>query len=500
MAFRARRPSRPRAISIRLPIRLRIACGYAVLLLAIVGGVGLYLVESLRENLLWEVDTALVLRADLVAAEVVSRPARSAVGGDRDGEREAERGIDAAWVESSLRSLGPFDEYAAPGVYVEVLDESGRRVASSPNLPGGSLPDSAALGAAALAGERPFATVPSGRERVRVFAQPLLADGRIAGAVLVGESLHLIDVAVRRTEGALMIAAAVAVGAAFLGGWWLTARALGPVVQVTRVARRIESTGRFDQRITRPATEDELGELAATFNGMIERLDGVFRRQREFLADASHELRGPLAVIRGNLDLLQLDLPDEDRREGAREAAEEVGRMSRLISDLLFLSEVDAQETVQREPVALDAVVRSTLARAREVDGERHVLTLGPLDEVTVLGDRDRLEQLLWNLTENALRYTPEGGAVTLALREESPVAELSVSDTGIGIPTEHLPRLFERFYRVDKARSRERGGTGLGLAIARQIAEAHGGQIRVRSEAGAGSTFTVVLPVMAPR
>jgi two-component system, OmpR family, sensor kinase len=466
-----------------LPIRLRVALGYALLLLALIGGVGLFAVAMLRDNLQREIDHDLVLRSLQVERSIGSYEN----GGPPNSEQ----------VAAALGDLAPTDEFATPGVYVEVVDAAGTRLGSSPNLPGGALPDATSTVAAALGGVESYTTIDAGRERVRVLAHPIVSayGGPILGAIVVGESLHLVDLAVRRTEGALALAGMVAVVASFAGGWWLAARALGPVVQVTRVARRIEATGRFDQRIAVPPARDELGELVATFNEMIQRLDSVFRRQREFLADASHELRGPLAVIRGNLDLLQLDLPADERRTGAREAAEEAERMSRLIADLLFLSEVDAQESVRREPVALADVVAAVFTRARDLDAGRHRLELGRLDPATILGDRDRIAQLVWNLTENALRYTPEDGRVSLLLRREAPIVELSVADTGVGIPAEHLPRLFERFYRVDKARSRERGGTGLGLAIVRQIAEAHGGQVRVRSEPGEGSIFTVALP-----
>jgi signal transduction histidine kinase len=396
----------------------------------------------------------------------------------------------------ALTDLAPMDEFASPGIYVQIVDVEGKPIASSPNLPGGYLPVEQGLVQVALAGGEAYADVPVGGEHLRVLARPVQNAERVVGAVLVGESMHLQEVALSRMRQLLFVAAASAALASLLGGWLLTSHAIGPVAAVTRVARHIAATGRFQQRIAVPSSGDELGQLAATFNDMLARLERMFHRQQEFLADASHELRGPLMVIRGNLDLLKLDLPKEERLESVREATEEVERMARLVSDLLFLSEVDAQETVQHRPVALDAVVAKTWEKAKALDGGAHELLLTRNDPATVEGDRERLEQLLLNLVENALRYTPAGGSVAIALRREGKVAELTVADTGIGIPAEHLPHIFERFYRVDRARSRREGGTGLGLAIAKQIAVAHGGQIRVRSEPGAGSTFTVVLPV----
>ena len=170
--------------------------------------------------------------------------------------------------------------------------------------------------------------------------------------------------------------------------------------------------------------------------------------------------------------------------------------MSRLVSDLLFLAAEDAQERLERQPVPLHELVSAAAERARSLDAGQHAVTIICNDPTVVQGDRDRLAQMLWNLVENALRYTDPGGTVTLGLHNHGSVAELTVTDTGVGIPAEHLPHIFERFYRVDRARSHRHGSTGLGLAIVKQVAEAHGGQVRVRSEPGAGTTFTVALPI----
>jgi two-component system, OmpR family, sensor kinase len=235
---------------------------------------------------------------------------------------------------------------------------------------------------------------------------------------------------------------------------------------------------------------------------MLERLERTFAAQREFLADASHELRGPLMVIRGNLDLLRLGLPEDERRASVREASEEVNRMSRLASDLLFLAAADAEEVVEQEAVRLDVVVSDVWERARHLDARSHDLRLDRFEPISVVGDRRHLDQLVWNLVENALRYTPAGGCVRLDLVRQNGGAVLRVSDTGVGIPAEHLPRIFERFYRVDRARSRSNGGTGLGLAIVKSVVEAHAGQVEVTSSAEPGplqgSTFTVRLPIQS--
>ncbi|TAK27056.1 MAG: HAMP domain-containing protein [Chloroflexota bacterium] len=466
----------------RLPIRLRLVVWYALFLAVTIIAVGLFLLASMEGSLQREIDEALRLRASQIEREVAA-----------DGPERLAPGQVAA----VLLALTSAEEFAAPGIYVQVVDQQGLLLAYSPNLPGGQLPANPQIEIEALAGHEAYATVPAGHDRVRVLARPVQSGERVIGAVLVGESMHLHDIALRNMQRLLILATGGAVLAALLGSWWLTGRALGPIAEMTRVARRIAATGQFEQRISVPAVQDELGELAATFNDMLARLEKTFRRQQEFLADASHELRGPLMVIRGNLDLLKLDLPREERIESVREAVEEVDRMARLVSNLLFLAEVDAQEVVQHAPVRLHEVVTEVLEQARTVDGGAHEVILARHDSATVLGDRDRLDQLLSNLVENALRYTPTGGCVTLSLRNHGSVVELAVSDTGIGIQPEHLARIFERFYRVDKARSRGQGGSGLGLAIVKQVADAHGGQVRVRSKPGEGSIFTVVLPTL---
>ncbi len=221
-------------------------------------------------------------------------------------------------------------------------------------------------------------------------------------------------------------------------------------------------TGSPDPLIPGPQSKD-LRALAEAFNAILARLDQNVRRQRQFLADASHELRGPLMVIRGNLDLLQMELPPEERRAATREAAEEAERMARLIADLLFLAEEDAHDRLQSQPVAIEDVVAEVWQRATTVDAGAHELVLECNEPGIVLGDRDRLAQMLWNLVENALRYTNAGGSVILCSQAAEQTVKLTVTDTGIGIPAEHIPRLFERFYRVDWARTATRAAPAWG-------------------------------------
>ena len=229
---------------------------------------------------------------------------------------------------------------------------------------------------------------------------------------------------------------------------------------------------------------------------MLGRLENLFRTQQRFSADVSHELRTPLTIIRGQLALLQPTIAAE-HREALMAIDGEAQRMTRLVADLLLLAQSDAgATTLKREMVELDTLLLDVYRQARLMvngRGEALKVTLGAEDQALVEGDLDRLKQLLLNLVENAIKYTPSG-EVKLSMLKQSGEVGVSVSDTGMGIPPADLPHIFERFYRVDKARSREQGGTGLGLSIAQWIAQAHGGRIEARSEVGKGTTFTVWL------
>ncbi|HEX5415666.1 MAG TPA: ATP-binding protein [Chloroflexota bacterium] len=467
-----------------LPIRIRLAVAYALFVILTFTVVGMFVLASLKDGMERQANQTLGIRASLVQTQLTVDP---------DGQlRRAE-------VARILAAMSQEDDLEMPVIWVQVVDASGAVLASIPDGSPAQLPPTRDLIATALGGQDAAANTTLAGDRIRVLAHPIADGGRVVGVVLVAESLHLIDETFQEVAWLLTIAAVVSALVAMAGGWWLTGRALGPVAAVTRTARAIAGTGEFDQRISPPPADDELRDLIATFNEMLARLARTFQRQREFLGNASHELRGPLTVIQGNLDLLRLDLPEVERQLSVDTAANEVARMSRLVADLLFLAEVDTHQTVRHELVRLDAVVAETWRRASLVDSGSHELLIAANAPTTIRGDRDRLSQAIANLVQNALSYTPLGGAVTLRLENRGSTAELSVADTGIGIAAEHLPHIFERFYRVDRARTRVASSTGLGLAIVKEVVEAHGGQIQVVSEPGQGSTFTVTLPTEDP-
>ncbi|MFH0914006.1 MAG: ATP-binding protein, partial [Chloroflexota bacterium] len=308
----------------------------------------------------------------------------------------------------------------------------------------------------------------------------------------VAQSLSSMDSTMHQVGWALLASILLALALATVSGVSLVRRALSPVEEITRTARTIEKSSDLSRRLGYRGPPDEMGRLATTIDHMLEHLEKVFESQKHFVADASHELRTPLTVIQGNLDLLQRGMGEEDRRESLRASEAETRRMSQIVNDLLLLAEIESGQVKREESISLPELVRDEFRRAQQVAGNHH-LVLGRLEDLTLKGDSYRLKQLLSNLVDNALRYTPEGGSITLSLFREGEWARLEVADTGIGIAPEHLPHIFERFYRVEQSR-RQGGGTGLGLAIVKRIAEQHNGRVTVTSEPGTGSTFAVWL------
>jgi len=279
------------------------------------------------------------------------------------------------------------------------------------------------------------------------------------------------------------------------GGVFLAGRVLKPVDEITKAARAIEESD-LNKRIN-VHTKDELGRLAGTLNEMIGRLEKAFKRQKQFTGDASHELRAPLAVIEAEATLaLQRDRDSDEYQKSLTTVAEEVGHMSKIIDQLLKLARADAgREMLSFEKVKLDELLRDLCSSLQKKSEENDVkLELTVLNEATVEGDRAMLKLLFSNIIENAIRYTERGGKITMLMRREGEGAFVHITDTGIGISKEDLPHIFDRFYRVDKARSRSEGGSGLGLAICKQIAELHGGDVTAESEPGKGTTFTIKL------
>ncbi len=275
----------------------------------------------------------------------------------------------------------------------------------------------------------------------------------------------------------------------------LSSRALHPIDQITLTAQGIVLAEDLGQRVPVPRHQDELYRLTVTINELLARVEALFTTQRRFVADVSHELRTPLAAMQGNLEVLDrggLKNP-ELAAEAVTDMRRETGRLIRMTNDLLLLAQSDSRVEIRNEPVELDTLILEVFRELRPL-AEGVQLRIGAEDQVTVLGDRDRLKQALLNLGINALQYTPPEGFVTLGLEQQDGYALLTVSDTGVGIGEDDLPHVFDRFYRADRSRSRHSGGAGLGLSIVKRVAEAHGGHATVASIPGRGSTFAIWL------
>lgn len=330
----------------------------------------------------------------------------------------------------------------------------------------------------------------------RVYTAELVTtDNELLGYLQLGAQLRFVDLMQSTLLLVLFGGGLTAVVLAAIIGWLTASRALKPINTITQTALQITRADDLSRRIPVKNANDELGRMSTAFNETLERLDKLFTSQRRFLADVSHELRTPLTAIRGNVDLLQrMGTADP---ESLRDIRSETERMTRLVGDLLVLAQADSGSLpLERKPLDLDGLLLE-VCRETQVLAGNVLLNVGEMDVACVIGDRDRLKQVILNLVTNALKYTPEGGRVTLGLTRVNRWVRLTVSDTGVGIPPDELPRVFDRFYRVDKARSRAMGGAGLGLSIAQRIAQMHGGRIEAASEGlDKGTTFSLWLPL----
>lgn len=301
---------------------------------------------------------------------------------------------------------------------------------------------------------------------------------------------HLLQEFLWLLPGVILLAA--------VGGSYLAKRSFAKMNRVITTAQSI-TADRLAERIPAHAARDEVGRIISTFNEMISRLEVSFGQMKQFTADASHELRTPLTVMRSQLETaLAEGVSHDELRAIIANSLDEVMRMSSIIENLLLLARADAgQNDIRRDRVDLRTLVCQTYEEAIVLASPMSlIVSLDGADEATVVGDEQRLRQLLLNLIDNAIKYNRDHGTIQMELRAEDGSARLSVTDSGIGIPAEAVPRIFDRFYRVDRARSRELGGAGLGLSIAKWIVQAHGGTISVVSEVNQGSVFTVMLPL----
>ncbi|HEX6534916.1 MAG TPA: PAS domain-containing sensor histidine kinase [Gemmatimonadaceae bacterium] len=389
--------------------------------------------------------------------------------------------------------------------YVLVLDQNGRMLYASDAVQHGlSEDDRATLQTAAIVA--PAGGMGQlfdlGNKRLLLVAVSSGDPSSAISRVVAAASTRASEVAVRELIGTMVVIAPLLLIASVGLAYAIAGRAFQPVDRMINELQAITDGRSLHRRLPVDRGGDELGRLAVTLNEMIERLEKSFSALRRFTADASHELKTPLAVLRADVErAMSAQSTRAEKMVALEEALQETTRMADLVDSLLTLARADeGRFELHRERVALEPVVRDVFETAT-ILGEAAGITVSMPEpaHVVALGDRARLRQLFLNLVTNAIKYTPRGGSVEVALTLHDRTASFSVRDTGMGISAADLPHIFERFYRADRARSRspERGGVGLGLAISQWIAEAHGGTISVRSRLGRGSTFTVTLPAL---
>ncbi|MDQ2706171.1 MAG: HAMP domain-containing histidine kinase [Actinomycetota bacterium] len=442
-----------------MPLRLRLALLFALATaLAIAVGGALFL-RQLADNLEDTLDNG--LRARLAATT-------------------QELGTDG-----TLPALGPGKEYAL------VQDLNGTVVTATPSASGLAL--SPPQRRQALAGEVAFTTdAPGARTRVLAASAPLGA-GRVL--VVVGTGTDVADGAFERVRAALIGLGPIAVALAGLAAWVLAAAALRPVEQMRREAASISEYDP-ERRLAVPATRDEVAALGTTMNSLLSRLQEALGRDRRFIADASHEIRTPLAILRTELELAaRPGRSPEALRQAISAAGLETDRLIRLAEDLLLLARADNHQPILHvAAVQLRELLSTGVRRGRARDHQPPVELECPRDLLVTI-DADRLLQAVDNLLDNAILHTPPDTLVRLIASEDDGGVIIEVVDTGPGLPPEFLPRAFERFRRVEHARSRDTGGTGLGLSIVRSIAQAHGGSATIENRPGGGARATVRLP-----
>lgn len=472
-------------------LRFKLTLWYVLILGFLLISFSSFLYFTLSKSLYRDVDNKLRSLAELIASESASPLSKFGFGS-----------VDEALERSmNLKPIGKF---------IQVLDESGRIGRKSDNLKNVQLPISLNALKNASNGMITFETNHSlGNAPLRIVTFPVIENSHITKIVQVASSLEDVEDALNTLFIILMITVPLALMVASLGGQFLANKALKPVDNVTQTARMITSQN-LNQRIKPLKVKDEISRLIDTFNEMISRLDQSFRQIKQFSADASHELKTPLTILKGEVEVtLRKERTPYEYEQTLSSNLEEINRMSQIVDDLLLLSKADIGELrLSREDINLAEVLDEVVAQLNILAQSKNlqIETSNHHEGIHIFGDPLRIREVFLNLIENGIKYTEEGGSIRITLTkdlhlegEQRAFAKIVVSDTGIGIGKEDQERVFDRFFRVDKARSRDQGGSGLGLSICKWIVEAHKGEIKVESEIGKGSSFIVKLPCYSP-
>lgn len=472
-----------------LGIRFQLMLWYSAIFLCLIVLFGVLFYLRFQTMLATSLDTALQVKAQQIAGDITLEKERLVV---HDAIAEL------PGFEVPLQRLPVFAGDVNLGVLIRVLNAQGVPFRTTPAF--GLVQAPVQSVSHPLHGIPWQGTVPTvDGQAVRLYSRALVQDGHIIAVIQVATPLTQMQTALRDVLLTFLFLTPLILLIGMLVSVWLAGRAFLPIERLARTARMINE-GDLRQRVPLPPAHDEVWHLAVTLNEMIERLEQAFVRQRRFVADASHELRTPLTVILSKARLALLEVfPPEEYRSVFQEIYDEAERLGKLIRDLLALVRVDEGEVrLQQESVCLNRLVAEVVAVMETVATEQHIAIEASVSEpVTVRGDEARLMQVVMNLLDNAISYTPFGGQVAVGVQAKHGQAVLTIRDTGVGIAPHHLPYLFDRFYRGDAARTQTASGkSGLGLSIVQWIIKAHQGTVRVQSEVGRGSTFTVTLPL----
>ena len=481
-------------------IKWRLQAWHALMLVVVLSGFGFTAYQLDRVSRLQRIDRELQSRAGAVLSalqqggrgprgggpggQMPDRPPEPDGGGpppdqpmdSREGEAPPLRGPRLAERDQSLFA-GTTNAY-----YFTLFHREGRMLMKSDSAPAGLT--------------KPASTGSNNIIRLRGTMREFITVTPPGEVILVGFDTEAELAELRRLAWALFGAGSGVLLLGLAGGWWMASRAIRPIEDISATATKISSTD-LSQRITIADAESELGQLATVLNSTFARLDNAFAQQRQFISDAAHELRTPVSVI---LTQAQSTLNKERTPAEYRETLESCQRagqrMRKLIEALLGLARLDAgQAGGKREALDLSRCASECLDLVRPLATERKITLRSELGSSFCTGDCEQLTLVITNLLSNAIHHSREGGEVRVSTRFENQTVIVTVSDNGTGIAPEHLPHIFERFYRADAARTSSQGRTGLGLAISKSIIEAHGGTIEVTSQAGKGSSFTVKLP-----
>jgi heavy metal sensor kinase len=455
-----------------LPIRLRLTAWYFAVLAVVLPAFGVSGYLAMRHSIRQTVDEELQVRAEGVHQLIERNVQRGAKGDLPEGLRE-------------------HTELRAGGALLQVSDEQGNWLYRSKVMSDYGVPR--------ISPSSPKISEYTGNDvplRIRNLTVNVQGETYFIQSAFEMDDFYE---ALYHFELLLYIAIPLLLVCSALGGYWISTRALAPVDQITQTARTI-SAQNLSSRLVVPATGDELQRLSETLNGMLDRLEAAFKKITQFTADASHELRTPVAVMRTRAELsLRKARSPEEYRDVIAEVLTELEKTSGLIEQLMFLARADSgAETLHFSPTNVSEVLReachqgSALAEAKQIGFQEQISS----DSMWIRGDASSLRRLFLILIDNAVKYTPANGQVEVSLHRKNGYAIAQVRDTGIGISESDLPNVFERFYRADKARTRELGGVGLGLSIGRWITEVHSGTIEVQSAPGRGSVFQIRLPI----